>query len=118
MKHIENINEWFGNKKQDGDDFAEKLVDIIEKENIKISYVLGGDLKANVDGIEYRFSEEESGKMFSLASEYHIRIYKNDKYDSEIKISSNYNTRIEKIYKQQQKEEKEKSLNNLPDLSR
>jgi hypothetical protein len=123
MKHIENINEWFGNKKQEGDDFAEKLVDIVEKENIEIEnhYAPYGYwyYLVNVDGVEYRFCTEESEKMFSLLWINTIKIWKNGVLDNEIKISSKYYDRIEKMYKQKQKqkEEKEKKMNNLPDIS-
>ena len=80
MKHLESVNEWFGNKPKEGDEFVKKLIDIIEKENIKIS----PHFSFYVDGIKYKFHTDYE----DLFQDYYLYIFK----DSTIvlKISKKY----------------------------
>jgi len=108
MRHIESINEWLG--KKEGDDFAEKLLDIVEKEKIKIVTGAIGP-KVIVDGIEYHFTTE----LFILGlDKHHIEIYKNGNFDNKIEISTKYYRRIKKMLKTSIKDDR---LNRLPDIS-
>jgi len=107
------LNEGFFNKKG-GDDFTKKLLDIVEKENIKITYNFDDhddddDIYTEkyifiVDNIKYYLSNYHSPTSFT--NKYNINIDGDNK-----KISKNLYKRIEQIYKYQN------TKNELPDLS-
>ena len=104
MKHLESVNEWFGNKLKEGDEFAKKLIDIIEKENIKINQ----NFSFYVDGIRYKFDDD------NLLYDY-LYVYQDTRID--LKVSKKYFKCIKELYLKQENEKKLKELEKLPDIS-
>ena len=118
MKKYEKfVNEGLFGKKE-GDEFTEKLLNIIEKEDIKVNFdktitakysTFNGSYNVNVDGNDYSFIENCTIGSFDS---YYIIINRaivinNDR----LKISSKLFKRLVKIYNNQN------SKIELPDLS-
>lgn len=111
-KYNEFINEsLFGKRK--GDDFTKNLLDIIEKENIKINFdnstnakysMFNGSYNVNVDGIDYYFTNYQT--IGTIISENYI-VINGDK----IRISHELFKRMKNIYKNQNRDI------NFPDIS-
>jgi len=113
MKNYENfVNEGLFEKK-DGDDFTNRLLDIIEKENIEIFYDklisasksgFDGSYNVNVDGVEYDFSDDYT--IGTVIPNYYI-FFNGEK----LKISYSTYKRMKNFYKKQH------SKIEFPDLS-
>jgi len=108
MKHIkefysfEEVNELFGfSKEKEGDAYATKIIDIIEKENIPINWN-----SVEIDGEEYIF------KKHIEFTECYLE-YKG----KDIEISKKVYNRFLNLYWEQQDEEKQQEIKGLPDLS-
>lgn len=94
-----------------GDNFAENLIDIIDKENIKIlkddndhrNQGFSTGYKVNVDGTEYYFTDNYTVGV--LIPTYYIFIN-----DEKLTISRKTFSKLKNIYNRQQEKE-------LPDLS-
>ena len=119
MKYIKNFEGWFS-KKSEIDVFIEKLLDIVENENIEIQQKhnrLDSEFVFNIDKKEYKFTYFYSGNAmtpgFSSCS-----LYVNDQHT---KISCKYYKKLKKLYNKQQKQKAEESKrqfsDKLPDLS-
>jgi len=100
--------------KKEGDEFVEKLIDIIKEENIEIDKLDGYNI--NVDGIDYHFGQETISDyyFFSDKTVYHIII---KDQNLKLKISSKNYYEIVSLYEKQEKTKQEVKKENLPDLS-
>ena len=118
MKHLDSINELFGiGDPNEGDDFASRLLDIVEKEKVRIikcpnryGYIF------EVDGVHYEIEEHIRG-MVIPPSYFTLKYYEGDPNivnTYEVKISRKLYKRIEHLYKEYEKYDR---LRNLPDIS-
>jgi len=100
MKHINSINEWFGNS--DKFEFIKNILDIVEKDNIEIvykhlSYSEHTSFEVVVDGKKYIFEHFDGNfdytlkyddKYLSIPAKYYRQIKKLYNKREEIKISA------------------------------
>lgn len=121
MKYISNINEFFGNKNNEGDAIVNRILEIVEEENINIKHT--GGYQIEIDDNIYSFSSYGS----LLVPDCNVSIYdKSQKYGSIItgKPKSTYNfskkiwKQLERIYKEQNKSEVSSDLDVLDDTRR
>lgn len=96
------IKEYF---KKDGD-FVVKLIEIVDKEKIEITQTQGSTTKFYVDDYKYMTNIGNYG--------YELNIYDSNGLKSKIDISKIY---YFWFYKKYQKQEQQKHISNLPDLS-
>lgn len=108
MKHIKTINEIFGRNEflgpKDGDKFANELMDIIEKENIKIEQNWEGRYFIELDDDRYSFkhSIKQDGVISTiLTMGYGTLVYFIYINDKPLRISLRTYMRIEKLFKKQ-----------------
>jgi len=119
MKHL---NEWLDFGKKAGDDFVNSLLDIVEKENIEIGKSWD-EYYFNVDDTSYEMNWSPNRNFDNIADYYYITIKSGPNKGSYkyLIISKKYYSRLKKLYKKQDKirikEEEDKILSELPDIS-
>lgn len=119
MKHLKYINEnfLFGNKPKEGDPLVSRLLEIVKKDHIIISYVSEYSYDDYID--KYRIVvDDKYYNIYISSAHFYLEIFdiKSKKKDNLYRISRNKFKEVKNLYRLQKNEKK--SSNILSDLDR
>jgi len=92
--------------RKEGDDFVDKLIEIVKKEKIKITQFSGSRTNFKIDDDTYLSDIDDNGCR--------LKVYYNHELKSDVEISKK---KYYWFYKEYNRQKKQKFIDNLPDLS-